>query len=291
MESSISSAISLHEKLTNSTTFLVIISAILFTENFLHLYFGVNLFSVSFEWYKANVQLKDIILYVFWFSISYGLIFPTLLLLVDIAINAKSKIREHDGKDYTPLRTLKYDSIIENNTVSFGIYEKKMSEISQTNYLRKLMIGIVALSATSAFRGLIFTNGSEDLFSITIESISQNNFTSVILKILILLLSAWFLIQLSSPPDKHFDSIYIKNYSKRKISNWISEVESGLLNKEELLLNLEPLNNINCLPYREIEFNYENKSHTYCKKHGLLKLEDNRIKLTEKGEFFTKYIS
>lgn len=289
MESSASSSISLHEKLMDSTTFLVILGAILYTDTYLIIAFKENIFSVSLNWYQQNIQLKDVAIYTLSFSFLYGIIFPLIIHLLDhFLIN--SKMREKYENEVL-VSSLKHDAIIENNPITFKIYENAKSKITHENHTRKVMLSIVLMIPTGLAFSMIFKDGEIDNISgHLITTLIEDNFISAISKTLVFFLAIWFLFSLKTPSSEYYSYEYIEGYHRRNESNWIRELDCGLIDKTDLFNSLACFSSRHEGIMKSIVFDPTNESHNYCQLHNLSKIENGLIKPTHKGLFFIKYL-
>ena len=291
MESSISGTVSLHEKLMSSTTFLVVLGVVLYTDIYLTMVFEENIFSVSLSWYQEHFQLKHITTYVVSFSLLYGIILPVLISILDNFIFVHSKTREVYCNEIL-VSTLKSDAIVENNSVVFKLYENSLKKINNENHVRKLMLGIVLMSII----GLIYwapLNGSkpDNFAGFVISALGGDQFFSGVYKLLLLSIAIWFLFSLKAPSSEFNTYEYIENYESRHEMIWIREFESGLIDKAELSKHVHCIcSRVEGTWFHMEKYDYSNSSHRYCETHKLIKNEKGNVKPTTKGLFFKDFI-
>lgn len=290
MENSPHNTIMLHDKLANSDTLLLLCGVILFSDLFLSVNYQVSLYTVNFEWYKNNLSIRNTIAYIFVFSFFYGAFIPFILWSIDnflsVIISKKTPIFSHQIK----LDDLKKNAITENNSAAYKYFESRASKLEKLESRRRLCLGLVLLTITILIRSM-FSENHENILDGIIYTILSDGMLSGITRLAILIFTIWILINILNTTDHFTNTEFISNYESRLDSKWISEVSSGLLEKTSLFEHLDNINECSNLYTEESKYDYKNPSHNFCKTHGLIKIENESIKFTEKGNFFKKYAS
>lgn len=288
MESSANRAISLHEKLSNTDTFLLLSGVFLYTDAFLSIFYKVSLYDVSFSWYKDNFTSSDMVTYLFGFSFLYGALIPFLLWLIDFYLVPKNMANSVKFEGKVRLERLKRDAIVEGNSAAYKHFENLASELEKIEVKRKYVLAIV-LCFIALLISIPFAYSSDQgILQSLWQRASEDGFAPTLFRFGLVGLSIWFLGIVLYTTDHYSNDEGISNYSERLESKWVSEVSSGLLDKTKLYTHLnKTLEDFNSFGLK-VTYDYKNESHKFCLDHDLINHE-NEFKLTEKGKFFSKY--
>lgn len=95
---------------------------------------------------------------------------------------------------------------------------------------------------------------------------------------------------ISKNSDENYENTFIVNYSSRLEKEWLNELTSGIIDKDEAIKNIR---NIKASPHygkSSIDNDLEvSKSRIYCEKHKLTYSEDFQLKLTPKAYYFLRF--
>lgn len=291
MEKSTHNTIMLHDKLANSDSFLLLCGIFLFSDAFLLINYQVSLYVVSFNWYKENISSNDIIKYLFVFSFFYGAFIPFLLWSIDNLLQLKISARSSIHSFLIKLEDLKNNAIIENNSAAYKHFENKAAKLEKLESRRKLCLAIMILTGIVLVKSSFSVNHQNILSSIITNAL-EDGFLPSITRFSLFIFSIWLFVNIMNATDHFANSEIISNYQDRLHGKWISEVTSGLLDRELLFKHLNNINEYSLDLYTSSsEYDYNNASHAFCKTHGLIKTNNGNIEFTEKGEFFKKYKS
>jgi len=290
MENSASRAILLHEKLSSSDTFLLLIGIILYTDAFLSINFGVSLYSIDVAWYKATVSIGDLITYILLFSFLYGAAVPFLLWLIDMHLIPKASALNKEFRGRVRLEKLMRDAIVEGNSAAYKHYENASIKLEALETRRKSCLSIFILTIL-ILGSFSFSNSDVNVFQAFWGRVSGDGIVPSGIRISLFFLSFWFLLNVLSTTDHYSNEEAILGYSSRLESKWISEVTSGLIEKEDLFKHLnETLLTHNFMDI-ESKYDFDNPSHQFCKDQKLINNIGGKINLTDKGGVFAQYRS
>lgn len=288
MENSAGRTLLLHEKLSSSDTFLLLLGIILYTDAFLSIGFGVSLYSIDGAWYKSELVIGDFVTYVLLFSFLYGAAVPFLLSLIDMYLVPKISAQNSVLSGRVSLEKIMRDAIVEGNTAAYKHYENVAKKLESLESRRKscLSIFILILAIVISF---FITSSEGNIFQAFWGRMSGDGLIPVLVRLSLIFLSIWFLGTVLSTTDHYSNNESISGYAGRLESKWVREVTSGLIDKNELFSHLNiTLASHDLMNYRN-SYELNNSSHKFCKEHKLITAKEGVIKLTDKGLFFAQY--
>lgn len=286
MNTPTSKTISLHEKLSSSEYMLFFLGIIFYTEAFLAFKYDGSILDFSFVWYQSNVSASDLILYFFIFSFFYAVVLQLLFYYLNLYLVNREKIV---FENYISLNQMKSDALINSNSALYKHYEKLSSKLREAENIRKLALAVLILSI-AVLLSYFSSSSEESMFDSFLNNISKDGGLWGLLRVILFFYSMWLINIVMIYESEGTYGEHINDYGLCHESRWLSEISSGLLKIEELLLCLSEVKRGFDMDDFKIKNDFRNQYQKYCKVHGLIKIVERNIVLTDKGKFFEKYL-
>jgi hypothetical protein len=197
------------------------------------------------------------------------------------------------------LSELKNVSIAQNHNVGYEYYLKQLAEVSTIKLQKRIIFVNIVLVLTDFVVSFMYP---DKIHLLNVLSFHDGTFDSALVKfvdiILMGLLVALFVFVKHIPTHENnviVDEELLTHINKKE---WLNEISLGLVNKDDLLTNLQVIlidriifsNNIS---FEKIQSDKKLKEALeYCEHFQLVYYHqsDKKIILTPKGEYFEKYV-
>jgi hypothetical protein len=302
MESSFKALISnnLVNKVTGIEYFLILLGILFYSDLFIFLTSGENIATLklsSLADTTKQLTLLNIFQYLVYLTLLYAILSIAFLFIYETGNSLLSK--KSNKFISNNLSELKNVSIAQNHNVGYEYYLKQLAEVSTIKLQKRIIFVNIVLVLTDFVVSFMYP---DKIHLLNVLSFHDGTFDSALVKfvdiILMGLLVALFVFVKHIPTHENnviVDEELLTHINKKE---WLNEISLGLVNKDDLLTNLQVIlidriifsNNIS---FEKIQSDKKLKEALeYCEHFQLVYYHqsDKKIILTPKGEYFEKYV-
>lgn len=277
------------ERFTNTNGFLFILGLVMYSDIYFSLKYNNESLSIVRLSSQQYIDVRSAIEYLLIFLFIHALFLPVSLKIFDKVYKKKSLNSSRNSSYLVSLIDLKDTAIIESNSAAYRHYENERIRLEKIESLRKNSLFIVIMSVLYALLYLLKFTPLSTIDELSKFASSSSNLSLFIYSI-IFSFTIWLVNNISKNSDENYENTFIVNYSSRLEKEWLNELTSGFIDKDEAIKNIR---NIKASPHygkSSIDNDLEvSKSRIYCEKHKLTYSEDFQLKLTPKAYYFLRF--
>ncbi len=264
---------------------------LVYTDLFIYFNTNLSIIDVLISKESLNVSFFQLFQFTVYLTLLYSIISNIIFYIINLFI--LRYFDKNSGFVINNIEKLKDDAIISNNSSAYEYYKRCIHKMESHLKLKKLITAtfiLIFIDISVSF----FTSKTFILLKL-IGEYQDNIFVQTFLIFGIVSIVFYFLFTPSQLLEIPID---IDDYEARHKSFWLDEINSGLLDKNELLENLEKIcKNIHLISQLDISSLLKEDEYKYCINHELIirkfkkdEFEKEYIELTLKGNFFKRYL-